>query len=84
MYLSSFQQAVWVFTVSLPVIFINAPSTATKAVSLFTVQDIVGLVIWVIGMFFETLGDFQKFYWRSKPDSRGKWCKFGELISWHM
>ncbi|XP_071089815.1 uncharacterized protein [Haliotis cracherodii] len=86
-------QAVWVFTVSLPVIFINAPASALKSTSI-TPQDIVGIVFFAIGLFSETFADFQKFGFRNNPINKGKWCDkglwkvsrhpnyFGEITLW--
>ncbi|XP_046363992.2 uncharacterized protein LOC124140445 [Haliotis rufescens] len=86
-------QAVWVFTVSLPVIFINAPASALKSISI-TPQDIVGIVFFAIGLFSETFADFQKFGFRNNPINKGKWCDkglwkvsrhpnyFGEITLW--
>ena len=42
-----------------------------------TAADIVGVVLWGIGMFFETTADFQKFYFKGKAENRGKWCTLG-------
>ncbi|XP_067652616.1 uncharacterized protein [Haliotis asinina] len=86
-------QAVWVFTVSLPVIFINAPASAVKSIYL-TPQDIVGIVFFAIGLLSETFADFQKFGFRNDPINKGKWCDkglwkvsrhpnyFGEITLW--
>jgi len=83
-------QAVWVFTVSLPVIFINAPASATylnptlcsvnvtdNCDNSFTVMDIVGAVFFALGLIIETVADFQKFFFKDNPENRGKWCSVG-------
>ena len=74
-------QAFWVFTVSLPGIFVNAPTTAAKDVPLMTAADIVGVVLWGIGILIETIADFQKFFFKNNPDNKGKWCDVGEEYS---
>ncbi|KAK7462535.1 hypothetical protein BaRGS_00038420 [Batillaria attramentaria] len=86
-------QAIWVFTVSLPVIFINAPASADQY-DYITPQDVVGIVLFVIGLLAETVADFQKFAFRNNPANKGKWCDtglwkvsrhpnyFGEIILW--
>ncbi|KAK7114825.1 uncharacterized protein [Littorina saxatilis] len=86
-------QAFWVFTVSLPVIFVNAPASADIAES-FTAQDGVGIVLFVIGLLSETVADLQKFSFRNNPANKGKWCEtglwkvsrhpnyFGEILVW--
>lgn len=89
-------QAFWVFTVSLPVIFVNAPDSAVKLDpdNAWTPQDVVGVVIFVIGLSCETFADFQKFFFRNNPANKGKWCDdglwkisrhpnyFGEICVW--
>ncbi|XP_076470530.1 uncharacterized protein LOC143300620 [Babylonia areolata] len=86
-------QAVWVFTVSLPVIFINAPASADLATS-FTPQDGVGIVLFTLGLLSEAIADIQKFSFRNDPSNKGKWCDkglwkvsrhpnyFGEILVW--
>lgn len=69
-------QAVWVFTVSLPVIFINAPASAERT-DYFTAQDVVGIVLFVMGLLTETIADQQKFSFRNNPANKGKWCATG-------
>ena len=73
---SSCFQAVWVYTVSLPAIFINAPASADRA-NYFTPQDGVGIAMFVIGLLSETVADFQKFAFRNNPANKGKWCDAG-------
>ncbi len=70
-------QAFWVFTVSLPVVFVNAPTTPAN-IDFGTPQDIVGTVVFWIGLTLETFADMQKFFWKDKPENQGKWCTFGE------
>jgi steroid 5-alpha reductase family enzyme len=70
-------QAVWVFTVSLPVIFVNSPASADRATD-FTPQDGVGIALFVIGLLSETFADFQKFGFRNNPANKGKWCNTGK------
>lgn len=55
---------------------------------------IVGLVFWVVGFIVETVGDAQKFTFKSKDENRGKWIEsglwkisrhpnyFGETLLW--
>ena len=74
-----FWQAVWVFTVSLSVIFINAPGNATVK-DYWTAQDIVGLSLFVIGLLMEAVSDQQKFLFRNNPANKGKWCQSGTVF----
>ncbi|KAH9502626.1 hypothetical protein Btru_073956 [Bulinus truncatus] len=85
--------AVWVFTVSLPVIFVNAPESANRN-DYITPQDIVGFILFSIGLITETVSDLQKFRFRNNPANKGKWCNsglwyfsrhpnyFGEITIW--
>lgn len=89
-------QAVWVFTVSLPVIFVNAPASATKLNpdDNWTPQDIVGGIFFIVGLLCEAFADIQKFNFRNNPINKGKWCDtglwkysrhpnyFGEIVIW--
>jgi len=68
-------QAIWVFTVSLPVIFVNAP--ASSKYSQYTPFDIVGLVLFSLGLLCEAVSDQQKFNFRNEPANRGRWCAVG-------
>jgi len=68
-------QAIWVFTVSLPVIFVNAPSSSTF--TQYTPFDIVGLVLFGLGLLCEAVSDQQKFTFRNDPANRGQWCAVG-------
>uniref|UniRef100_A0A0A9XEZ2 Uncharacterized protein n=3 Tax=Lygus hesperus TaxID=30085 RepID=A0A0A9XEZ2_LYGHE len=76
-------QALWVFTVSLPVIFINAPhnSVANGAPAFGNALDIVGISLFSVGLIIETVADIEKFTFRNNPANRGKWCDVG-LWSW--
>jgi len=79
----SLLQAIWVFVVSLPVVFVNAPTSKLKPNAYtFTRLDIAGSVIFSIGFLCESSADLQKFYWKQKPENKGKWCMFGMLIQW--
>lgn len=85
-------QAFWVFTVSLPVIYVNAPMLANLAPLVAT--DFVGIAIFGIGLIIETVSDQQKFAFRNDANNKGKWCTaglwkwsrhpnyFGEMLVW--
>jgi steroid 5-alpha reductase family enzyme len=80
-YILFFTQAFWVFTVSLPVIFVNAPDSAVylDPDDAWTPQDIIGAVLFVAGLVIETFADFQKFGFRNDPTNKGKWCDKGNV-----
>ncbi|KAF6163546.1 hypothetical protein GIB67_002551 [Kingdonia uniflora] len=83
-------QAVWVWTVSLPVTIVNASDRdpSVRAV------DIIGWIMWFVGFAFEATSDQQKLVFKNTPDNRGKWCNvglwkltrhpnyFGEIFLW--
>ena len=69
-------QAIWVFTVSLSVIFINAEASALVQ-PWWTAMDIVGLVLFCLGLLIEAVSDQQKFSFRNNPENKGKWCDTG-------
>ncbi|XP_024022163.1 uncharacterized protein LOC21400387 isoform X2 [Morus notabilis] len=83
-------QAVWVWTVSLPVTVVNA---SDRNPSLHA-ADIVGWIIWIIGFAIEAIADQQKLSFKNSPENRGKWCNvglwkytrhpnyFGEIFLW--
>ncbi|XP_021866962.1 uncharacterized protein [Spinacia oleracea] len=83
-------QAVWVWTVSLPVTVVNASDRNPS----FQAADIIGWIMWSIGFSLEATADQQKLAFKSSPGSRGKWCDvgvwkytrhpnyFGEIFLW--
>uniref|UniRef100_M1A491 Oxidoreductase, acting on the CH-CH group of donors n=1 Tax=Solanum tuberosum TaxID=4113 RepID=M1A491_SOLTU len=66
-------QAIWVWTVSLPVTVVNA---SDKQPSVQT-QDIIGWIMWIIGILVEITADQQKLAFKNSPENRGKWCSVG-------
>lgn len=85
-------QALWVWTVSLPVTIINSkPSDEiTEPLAL----AYVGWAIFVCGFLIEAIADQQKLWYKEKPESDGRWTDvgvwswsrhpnyFGEIIIW--
>ncbi len=82
-------QGVFLFLISQPVMFINRSVSAR-----FGILEVIGLLIWGIGLFFETTGDKQLNEFKSNPDNKGKlmdkglWSfsrhpnYFGEVTQW--
>ncbi|KAG5535217.1 hypothetical protein RHGRI_023110 [Rhododendron griersonianum] len=66
-------QAVWVWTVSLPVTIVNASDRDPS----LQAEDIIGWIIWSIGISVEATADQQKLTFKNSPDNRGKWCCVG-------
>lgn len=63
-------QGVLMWIVSSPVqVALSRMPTASKNVSVF---DSVGAVLWLVGMFFETVGDFQLARFKKDPASAGQ------------
>ncbi|PWN96590.1 DUF1295-domain-containing protein [Tilletiopsis washingtonensis] len=68
-------QALWVWTVSLPLTILNSPAVSRVEgnwggahVSFGTARDIVGVILWAIGFGVEALADIQKYTFKqSKP-----------------
>ncbi|WMV22112.1 hypothetical protein MTR67_015497 [Solanum verrucosum] len=83
-------QAIWVWTVSLPVTVVNASDKQPSVQA----QDIIGWIMWIIGILVEITADQQKLAFKNSPENRGKWCSvglwkysrhpnyFGEILLW--
>ncbi|GAB2223830.1 hypothetical protein Droror1_Dr00004572 [Drosera rotundifolia] len=66
-------QAVWVWTVSLPVTVVNASDRNPSVDAAL----IAGSIMWLIGLTSEALADQQKLTFKNSPTNRGKWCNIG-------
>ncbi|XP_031105421.1 uncharacterized protein LOC116010240 isoform X2 [Ipomoea triloba] len=83
-------QAIWVWTVSLPVTVVNASDDQPS----LQARDIIGWLMWVFGIIVEVTADQQKLAFKNSPENRGKWCNvgvwkysrhpnyFGEIVLW--
>ncbi|GAB4860983.1 hypothetical protein Ancab_036143 [Ancistrocladus abbreviatus] len=83
-------QAVWVWTVSLPVTIVNASDNNPS----IQAADIIGWIMWSIGLAVEATADQQKLAFKNSPGNRGKWSDvglwkysrhpnyFGEILLW--
>ena len=84
-------QAIWVWSVSLPVTVGNASQDTDTDINF---EDIIGWAMFGVGLLIEVVADFQKLFFKQKPKSKDKWCNvglwafsrhpnyFGELLLW--
>ncbi|XP_050215487.1 uncharacterized protein LOC126666690 isoform X2 [Mercurialis annua] len=83
-------QAVWVWTVSLPLTVVNASDINPSVEN----RDIIGWIMWSVGLAIEATADQQKLAFKNSTENREKWCNvglwkytrhpnyFGELLLW--
>ncbi|WOL09452.1 hypothetical protein Cni_G18205 [Canna indica] len=83
-------QAVWVWVVSLPLTIVNASDRNPS----LKPQDIIGWIMWFIGISIEATADQQKLLFKNSSANKGKWCNaglwkysrhpnyFGEIFLW--
>lgn len=77
-------QMVWVWTISMPVTILNSPGVtqfARGGPRFGKATDIIGVVFFAVGFFFEAVSDVQKYRFRSKHGSDGSVCNKG-LFRW--
>ena len=68
-----FGQAVWVWSVSLPVTVVNASDRNPS----IEARDIIGWIMWLVGICIEATADQQKLLFKNSSSNRGKWCDVG-------
>ncbi|GBM07421.1 hypothetical protein AVEN_258078-1 [Araneus ventricosus] len=75
-------QAIWVFTVSLPVIFINSPRKVSPDVNPppMTALDIAGTVMFAVGFLCEAISDIQKYKFKGNSTTKDRWCDAGRIF----
>lgn len=65
-------QAIVMFIIAFPIMVVNAfPHNG------FQLTDIAGGLIWLIGFYFEAVGDQQMFNYKKDPSNKGKVMKYG-------
>ncbi|CAL1279545.1 unnamed protein product [Larinioides sclopetarius] len=88
--------AIWVFTVSLPVIFVNSPRKVSPDVNPppMTALDIAGTAMFAVGFLCEAISDIQKYKFKGNSTTKDRWCDaglwkysrhpnyFGEILLW--
>lgn len=84
-------QAVWVWTVSLPITITNASSAAAAPIGGL---DFFGWGVFACGLLLEAVADQQKLAYKQTPESKGRWTDvgvwkwsrhpnyFGEMLVW--
>ena len=60
-------QGVFMFIVALPIILLN-----NEPFSKLTLIGVVGIIIWIIGFYFESVGDYQLKIFKANPENKGK------------
>lgn len=73
-------QIIWVWVVSLPVLFVNSPTAPRPRYSEVSLRDItvvVGAVLFLAFLILEAVSDQIKFNFRRNPKNKGKWCDVG-------
>jgi len=71
-------QMVWVWTVSLPVTFLNSPNITQFDQPRFgTGCDIAGIILFAVGFIMESVSDIQKYRFRTAHGSDGAVCDVG-------
>jgi steroid 5-alpha reductase family enzyme len=88
-----FLQGVFMFVISTSIVAANAFPNNNMTL-LQTILTIIGIVVWIIGFIFESLGDAQLKIFKSDPKNKGKIMKsglwkytrhpnyFGEAVMW--
>ncbi|KAH9314759.1 hypothetical protein KI387_023386, partial [Taxus chinensis] len=83
-------QALWAWTVSLPVTLANASNRNPS----IRAQDIIGWSMYLAGLLIEAISDQQKLQFKKESTNKGRWCNiglwkwsrhpnyFGEIILW--
>src|SRR5579859_4632303 len=66
-------QALLLIIMSLPVCAVYMIRTPTP----LGILDLVGTLVWIIGFFFETIGDYQLYKFTQDPRNRGKVMRYG-------
>ena len=68
-------QFLWVYIVSLPIIFVNG--LVEVPLCPFDARSYSGMVLAICGLIIETAADHTKFMFKQNPCNIGKWCDQG-------
>ncbi|MBI3502190.1 MAG: DUF1295 domain-containing protein [Bacteroidetes bacterium] len=67
-----FPQAIVMYIIAFPILVVNSfPHNEIQ------ITDIAGGIIWLIGFFFEAVGDMQMFNYKKNPANKGKVMRYG-------
>jgi steroid 5-alpha reductase family enzyme len=66
-------QGVWVFTISMPAVFVNAVAAEPKE---FSALDSISIAAWAFGVVYEIIADVQKASW-VRNGRQGTFCQVG-------
>ena len=58
---------------SLPVTVVNGSNHNPP----LQAADVIGWIMWLVGVVFEATADQQKLTFKNNPENRGKWCNVG-------
>lgn len=67
-------QGLIIFLVGFPALFINSTET-TPTLSIFeisTISLLLGVIIWIMGFYFESVGDYQLRKFKKNPENKGQ------------
>jgi steroid 5-alpha reductase family enzyme len=70
-------QMVVIAIVSSPILLVNATPANSFTTAIAIVFQIIGFTFWLVGFFFEAVGDWQLQKFKAKQDSKGKIMKSG-------
>ncbi len=65
-------QGFFLYLIALPIILLNRGEVAS-----ISLLGIIGLVVWIIGFFFESVGDHQLKKYKENPENKGKIMRYG-------
>ncbi|CAG8476910.1 10051_t:CDS:2 [Scutellospora calospora] len=75
-------QMIWIWTISLPVTFLNSPKINGGLDQNFgSVTDVLGVILFIFGFLIESIADLQKFIFRTRRTSSKEFMKTG-LWAW--
>jgi steroid 5-alpha reductase family enzyme len=83
-------QGFFMLVIALPILMVKADANNTP----LNIVDVIGILVWTIGFYFEAVGDYQMLQFKKQPENKGKiimsglWKYtrhpnyFGECVMW--